>query len=292
MLVIDCGSGGTRICRKTKKGVERLKWPKGRAPVLSNVLPSDERRRDFASDINALAAPCLIGATAGLRYALLTGTVSEADIEALRELLPENCTFQILSPLEEAQLELASLLFNIPDAVTMISMGGKSMQIGCEANLFSLPFAMHLGYGMLKKSRNGPWRERVAAAAHEYEAKCDEAAENDRIALLDGTIWGVTDTVDVAISLKIVNRSPMPVGNLIEALDACATYYTESDPLVLDCDDMTLLARVLALRTVAKKLKPSCAISFRSDFGVTWAEGYLHGTPRPLSRPPREPSFC
>lgn len=277
MLAIDCGSGGTRVWRATKKGVQRLKWPTGTAPVLSGVLPSEEARKDFAAAVKAFAAPCFIGATAGLRHALATGALSEVDIKAFRALLPANCSFQILSPLEEAQFELAALQANVPDAVSMISLGGKSMQIGSESNLFSLPFAMHLGYGMLKKheSQSQSWRELVAATTREYERQCDAATDGTRIALLDGAIWGVTDTVDVARCLKIVNRPPMPVGVLIETLDACVAHYTDSDSSAFSRADITLLARVLALRTVAKRLKPSCAICFSDDFEVTWTEGFL-----------------
>lgn len=282
MLAIDCGSGGTRIWRAKKKGgVERVKWPSGGAPVLSRVLPTDEGRRDFAHDVKSLAAPCFIGATAGLRHAQLTGDISEADIEALRSLLPATCTFRILSPLEEAQFELASLRQHAPDATAMISMGGKSMQVGSEGNLFSLPFAMHLGDGMLRRAAE-PWPDRVAATALAYESRCDEAAaESERLGLLDGVVHGVTDTVDVARCLKLVNRPPIPARSVVDALDACVAHYERRDPSSLGRADVTLLARVLALRTVARRLRPSCALCFRDDFCVTWTEGYLHAATRP-----------
>jgi len=154
-LAIDCGSGGTRVFRLLDAGVERLPWPDGeKAPVLSHILASADGRAAFAAAVSKLPSDDIfVGATAGVRHALDSGAASPADIEALRTLLPAGASLELLSPLDEARFELAALRRQRPGcSAAMLSMGGKSMQLGSEGRLVSLPFAMHLGHDLLKAS--------------------------------------------------------------------------------------------------------------------------------------------
>ena len=154
-LAIDCGSGGTRDFRLIDAGVERLPWPDGeKAPVLSHILASADGRSAFAAAVSKLPSDDIfVGATAGVRHALDSGAASPADIEALRTLLPAGASLELLSPLDEARFELAAVRRQRPGcSAAMLSMGGKSMQLGSEGRLVSLPFAMHLGHDLLKAS--------------------------------------------------------------------------------------------------------------------------------------------
>jgi len=154
-LALDCGSGGTRIWRRTTRGgaIERVAWPAGgKAPVLSAILSSTDGREAFAAALRGLPSPPFIGATAGMRHAMSTGVVTEDHVDALRALLPAGAVLAVLSPLDEARHELRALRQCYPDqSAAMISLGGKSMQLGREGSLASLPFAMHLGSDMLEE---------------------------------------------------------------------------------------------------------------------------------------------
>ena len=62
-------------------------------------------------------------------------------------------SLELLSPLDDARFELAAVRRQRPGcSAAMLSMGGKSMQLGSEGRLVSLPFAMHLGHDLLKAS--------------------------------------------------------------------------------------------------------------------------------------------
>ena len=285
-LVLDCGSGGTRIWRMHGKSVRRVQWPGGaKPPVLSMALVTAAGRREFAAGIRALHSQCFIGATAGVRHALQRGSVTENDLAALRAELPGGCELAVLTPIEEARYELKALRIYADDAsCAMLSMGGKSMQCGREESLFSLPFAMHLGFDLLQRTALAvPWRARVEATAAEYERRCTEAAIVQALEPLDGRLIGVTDLVDMARLLKLADQPPLSKARLLQVLDECMHWYAArpdaaegANPSVSNVD-VTLLARALALRAVAARLMAETAtIQFPSGFAITWTEGYLH----------------
>ena len=264
-IALDCGSGGTRIWRCVNGAMQRQPWPGGgRAPVLSSCLSSPDRREEFAAGVLALGEPCFIGATAGLRHALEQGAVTEADVAALRGLLPGS-ELRVLTPLEEAEYELRALRKCYPtDAMcAMISMGGKSMQCGREGHLFSVPFAMHLGYGLFQASlakgpsRGGqPWSQLVTEVADVYKTRCAEAVERQGLQPITGTLMGVTDLVDMARPLGMLNCPPMSVESLLERLGTCVQGYTDRahGSEGLERGELVLLARALALSAVAAQL--------------------------------------
>ena len=93
--------------------------------MLSTILRSPEGCEAFAASLDLLPSPSFVGATAGVRHALETGAVTDADVAALRGMLPVGCVLCILSPLDEAFYELRALHKHVPkeDAeCAMISM--------------------------------------------------------------------------------------------------------------------------------------------------------------------------
>ena len=244
--------------------------------MLSEALRTPAGRADFAAGVAALGGmACFIGATAGVRHALDTGAVCDADLNALRGLLPQ-CEISILTPLEEAHYELASLRKHMPEPAGMLSMGGKSMQIGrASGELHSLPFAMHVGHAMLRPHRGAaPWRERVAAAAAAYDARCAESWA--RPPLDESVVAGVTDTVAVALQMGFANQ-PVAVESFVAALEACEAEMSARDEAGLRSpEDYIFTARVLLLRRVLGRVfPPQCRLVFSDRFSVSWTEGYF-----------------
>lgn len=90
----------------------------------------------------------------------------------------------------------------LPEAsAAMLSMGGKSMQLGREDALHSLPFAMHLGFGILTGHRDRAlsWPERLALVSATYERLTAEAKLRQNIPTIEGLVVGVTDTVQATV---------------------------------------------------------------------------------------------
>merc|ERR1712217_744538 len=115
------------------------------------------------------------------------------------------CGFEILTPLQEAQYELLALRRECTDtSVAMLSMGGRSMQLGREDALFSLPFAMFLGLEELQKPGR-LWKEAVASVQALYDGLAISERSKQEIPLVEGTIVGVTDTLDVATPLNLLH---------------------------------------------------------------------------------------
>lgn len=277
-LAIDCGSGGTRAWRRRPGGgVERVPWPGGgRAPVLSEALSSAAGREAFASGVRQLPAAPFIGATAGLRHALERGTLTEGHVEALRALLPAGAVVSVLSPLDEAQYELRALRQAYPDSTAaMLSLGGKSMQLGREGCLTSLPFAMHLGYDLLQSA--GPsWPADVAAAQRAYATAAASAVSLQGLQLIDGLVAGVTDAVDVGEALGLLDAPPLPRDALLQALTTCVGKFRDMSRDRLARADFLLLARALAVHAAAAAmLAPEASFVFPSAGRVSWTEGFF-----------------
>jgi hypothetical protein len=307
-IALDCGSGGTRIYQRKASGggIQRLKWPGplqaeqgepsregslygGKAPVLSQCLGSTTGNAAFANPLRSLPSPPFIGATAGLRHSIDTGKLSWADVDALRCLLPPGSALSVLSPLQEARFELRALRRHHPDCdCAMVSMGGKSMQLGREATLCSLPFAMHLGYGLLQekgggneddgRGQQGSWPQLVDFVSTSYQQRAAEAVERQRLTPLDGAVVGVTDCVDLARELGLLDRPPIGVARLLDVLDACVTRFAnrQGGRSGLVKSEIVLLARAMALAAAARYLfAPSATVTFPSGFAVSWTEGYF-----------------
>jgi len=280
-IAIDCGSGGTRVWQwSPTRDPVRLPWPKGgKAPVLSSSLSSATARQDFASALVQLAQGgqfVFVGATAGLRHALEVGEVSEADLAAFRQLLPAQCALRIIPPLEEARYELKALRVKIACAsFSMISMGGKSMQLGAEGSLFSLPFAMHLGYGELRRSKS-PWPLTVKAVGDLYRLRCEEEFERQQPPVIEGKVACITDVLDVAKALQFVDME-LSAKELLDVLDACIDGYIEKEePSSLTTSDFSLLARSLLVRAVVVHFfSQECTFLSRSDWNLNWTFGYF-----------------
>lgn len=277
-IAIDCGSGGTRVWQKKGGGgVERLRWPGGgKAPVLSRALQSASGREKFAAAVLQLPSAPFIGATAGLRHALQTGRVSEDDVEAFRALLPPGTLFVVLSPLDEAKYELRALRqVHADQSVAMISLGGKSMQLGREDSLVSLPFAMHLGYDLLQTA--GPsWIDNISAANRAYEMATERAISDQQLEPISGLVVGVTDVMDVATSLQLIDGLPISRDEFLKVLGLCVDSFRKDSCVNLSHHDFHLLARSLALQAVVGALlTPDAQLIFPSTAVVTWTGGFF-----------------
>eukprot|EP00928_Gymnodinium_smaydae_P029507 TRINITY_DN22203_c0_g1_i1.p1 TRINITY_DN22203_c0_g1~~TRINITY_DN22203_c0_g1_i1.p1 ORF type:complete len:319 (+),score=39.06 TRINITY_DN22203_c0_g1_i1:78-959(+) len=277
VLALDCGSGGTRVW----KGDERLPWPSGgKAPVMSEVLRSKERVSELIPHLRALVTthgPCFIGATAGVRYSLENGIISDSDVQTLRSSLPDQCVFSVLSPIQEARLELRCMLHHLGEPAVMLSMGGKSMQLGTEGALYSLPFAMHLGYDALQ-SASLCWPDRIAALGMEYRRRVEEEQKVQQISTLEGNICGITDTVDAARQLGLVNR-PLTVQDFLAVVSAKVASFMsrEQGDAGLSRGDYVLIARLMLLDAVLSILvSPASTLAFRDDFVASWTAGFFH----------------
>jgi len=261
------------VWRQTDGGFQRVPWPAGKAPVLSTCCRSAEGRADFADALRQLGCRCFVGATAGMRHALEVGDASEADLASLRDLLPEGCELLVLSPFEEARYELGALRRHCEASDGMLSMGGKSMQIACGDAVYSLPFAMHLGYEILHEDCLS-WSDRLAQCASKYHQLV--ALEVDKQSFsLDGTFVGVTDTVHVASELGLLNRL-LSKEDLLSVLSSRAKELANFDSK--QQGDRRLLvhaARVLLLRAVIADLFSKACFIFRGDFEVSWTAGFF-----------------
>ena len=153
----------------------------------------------------------------------------------------------------------------------MMSMGGKSMQLGHESNLFSLPFAAHLGYEMLRSGSS------LAEVARVYEARCVAAKASQGLGVLEGEVVGVTDVMIVADALGLGGRTHGQP-ELLQSLRKCVRKQTAAERAEggLGKSKCELLCRVLVLEAVVQDfLAPSCTVSFRNDFQVSWTEGFF-----------------
>ncbi len=276
-VAVDCGSGGTRAFEIVGGEFQRIAWPgEEKAPVLSKVLASHDEDTfcSFALGIAALGEPAFVGATAGVRHALEHGDVQESDVKRLRALFPSPQALHILSPQEEARCELAALRHVEPSASAMLTMGGKSMQLGGDDALYSFPFAMHLGYEELQRADPAlPWRESVASVSDLFDERC--AAEWERPPLAHAKVCCATDCTCVGERLRLLNR-PVRASEFIQAVDTAVVWL--GDRSGLQPRDLIFLARALAMRAVvARALAPDCVLLFSERFAVNWVEGYLRG---------------
>lgn len=226
-----------------------------------------------------LGAPTFIGATAGLRYAMEQKVVAAEDIDALHYLLPKQCELRLLSPEDEARYELlATRALTSDPCGGMLSMGGRSMQIGwgsaAAPNLQSLPFAAFVGVEQLAASA-GTWSERISACRERYQDLCAAAQERQGLPLLSGMFFCVTDTLDVAEWAGLTNHN-LSAARLVAHLGArLDTISRELHPEENKRRVLLEIARAIAVETVAARLfSPDAEFAFM-DLQVSWTFGFF-----------------
>lgn len=125
------------------------------------------------------------------------------------------------------------------------------------------------------------------AAAHAYRAAAATAVAEQGLAPLDGVVVGITDVVDVAEALGLLDAPPLPLVAFMASLENCVAQFRNRDRARegLGRRDVHLLARVLALRAVAGALlAPSARFVCPSAGRLSWTEGFFlsaedeHGT--------------
>jgi len=249
--------------------------------VISEACADPEILRSFTQGMRTLVteqrgAPVLVGATAGLRQALDEGVVTQKQILELRQLLPPKCALRILTPQQEAHYELRCMREFTEASHAMMSMGGKSMQLGREKALYSLPFAMHMGYDFLIENDKLEWRERIPALEAEYVRLASEEMSRQGIGLIEGTVVGITDTVQVAKKLQLVGKT-MKVKDFLEALTAEIDKFMQLESMNgLKRENVVFAARVILMKAViATIIDPEAHLLFRDDFKVSWTAGFF-----------------
>jgi len=282
-MCLDCGSGGTRVWQVTpgKSGpkINQLSCPSKPKSPLAKCCATPEGRDKFAKFIQTLPLPCFIGATAGVRYAIEDSKeITWNDVEVLRKLLPHGCILSVLNGEEEGRYELRSLRDQIHNQGVdghMLSMGGRSMQIGLAKGsgsaciAYSLPFSKYSGLPILQDASMASWSKRLDACLKMYSDKCAEEKNKQGLPVLEGTVFGVEGTLDVATALGIVDK-PLHAQELLSLLEATLTKWKSKDG---PSKHLELHTAVPLMYAVVKTFFSSA--EFRFDFNVSWAQGYL-----------------
>ena len=155
-LIVDCGSGFTRaaVFFSDSGGIYSLEAhcyagrqhePWRQCRIVDALVEGGSTLREWVAGLQALrgltgCTTTIVGATGGLRQAVIDGKVTLAMLSALSRLLHElvpGATYRGLSGDEEAQLELTSVQYvarTLPLTVVrpfgMISAGGMTSQVG------------------------------------------------------------------------------------------------------------------------------------------------------------------
>ncbi|CAE8706116.1 unnamed protein product [Polarella glacialis] len=137
---------------------------------------------------------------------------------------------------------------------------------------------MHLGFGILTGHRDRAlsWPERLALVSATYERLTAEAKLRQNIPTIEGLVVGVTDTVQVAAQLGVLNKV-MAAEQFLQVLaKAAAQFAAQDNDADLKREEHVLAARILLLQAVISQLLlPSAQIIFRDDFTVTWTAGFF-----------------
>lgn len=289
-LVIDCGSGGTRVWRQNHGGSpaaqERIPWPGGgRAPVLAQACGHAEGRAALVAALRSLVAEnssapasqepvVLLGATAGVRHALETGEIMQADLDALTEALPLGCKLWVLTPAEEAHYELCATRALSGESSGMLSMGGRSMQIGSGSSAYSLPFAAFFGHDEMI-ALSGTWRERFGACREKYAALCVAVREQQTLPQFRGRFVCITDTLHVARFANLLDET-LDADAVVRALGVrlseSAAQLTDKQ---ISREESLELARVLAVEAVVGQLFAPEAELYFPNLSVSWTAGFF-----------------
>jgi hypothetical protein len=260
MIVVDCGSSGTRIYhvgRDKNRILFCKKIGAHQLPKIDKILPRESTDPEYEKFIDDLKNICnslnassfVLGASAGLRAAKASGTVTDEDVQRFRHALPETMRFSEVPEDREAELEfivghcLVEECFPFfcsshftSAGMGMVSMGGRSMQfvrqspppeskVVCK----SIPFAAHsaceffcpfhreVGKGDSKK-RGYPDRIVISdEKIEEMKEKVSHLCREMQMPPMEGLILGITGCAKVAefcdLEGKLVNQK--------EALIAC-----------------------------------------------------------------------
>ena len=138
---------------------------------------------------------------------------------------------------------------------------------------------MHLGFDLLAQSSRASWPSDVDAVAEAYMAAAEAAAADQGLEPISGAVVGVTDVVDVAEALGLLDAPPIPVAAFREALEACVRGCKERGArAALSRGEVQNLARVLALRAVAATLLAlDATLSIPSAGRLSWTLGFFLG---------------
>ena len=238
-----------------------------------------ELRAGFALAMRALGEPVFLGATAGLRHALEVGEVTAAEVSAFRAALPDGCELHALSPEEEAIYELRATRTLSGEPCGMLSMGGRSMQIGHgePAAVCSLPFAAFSGRDVLASAESA-WPARVEACRLMYEERCRAERQRQGLPLLRGRFLAVTDMHAVA-DFAGLGPATLSAEKLVPQLRAAVeAAVAELERSGGHCEKPTRIARVIAAEVVLRLLfAPDAEINFPSSLTVSWTVGYFAG---------------
>ena len=89
--------------------------------------------------------------------------------------------------------------------------------------------------------------------------------------VFEGRVFGVVDTMDVAIILGVVDR-PLPAQKLLSKLEAkIAEWKASTGPV----EAMQTHAAVALMHAVVKHFFSEAEFLFDSSIRVNWAQGYL-----------------
>jgi len=297
IVVVDCGSGGSRvnlIGRKPGTNALYMK-PLYRLPTIVSVLKQREAQSEFINGIKAAIASLpnnlspasvTIAATAGLRHALKKGEVSEDSQKEFvsRYVKPEGYSFLMLEGVREAYYEFLGLQalynqsavkFNIKAAteISMISMGGRSMQFACGSSgvVESMPLSVfcireHVLAGVKGNDVSTIPRDTLIERLEQCKMLIAESSQNAlRVSGLVALITMAKSTAEFASLSQL-----MSVDSAIMKIDSEITARLNEKPLIcrLDRDgpfeQITLL---FLLRNILHfRADPSAHIVFKN----TW----------------------
>ena len=163
LAIVDCGSGYSRLTYfgiDPDDGLVHTQRVQENLPALHKVIISKDLSKEWISKLHALVndfkGPVIVGATAGIRDALIQGKITQNDLDHFqRRLSPPLSlyTFLLLSGEDEALYDFSSAKYcalhtNIIEPNTpvgLLSSGGQSSQIAFSTNVYSYNTATKFG---------------------------------------------------------------------------------------------------------------------------------------------------
>jgi len=293
-VVLDCGSGGTRVWSGSET---RLRWPAqvmvGKDRPLAELCSSQAGREDFARAVQYLSRGgrrVLIGATAGLREALASGEVTETDIRDLIRLLPSTAVLRVLRGEEEAAFELyavrsavewpppGAIAGSTTGAIGMLSMGGRSMQVGTpEDDVYSLPFSAKYARRLLEdEERSESWPSRIRSCRRFFAEKCTAVQASQNLPTFKGTFVAATDVNEVGFACGLVGGPPITAAELTLVLETRLKELIQRDPAGYS-SRRSFVAQLLAVEATVRCFFDHDAQLVFTDNDVSWVHGYFGG---------------
>ena len=157
---------------------------------------------------------------------------------------------------------------------------GLAKGSGSEYIAYSLPFSKFHGLDTLFDDtliESATWPERLDIVVNTYADMCAAEKAKQCMPVFEGRVFGVVDTMDVAIILGVVDR-PLPAQKLLSKLEAkIAEWKASTGPV----EAMQTHAAVALMHAVVKHFFSEAEFLFDSSIRVNWAQGYLseHGAP-------------